>query len=297
MSAHFDKDVRPSGTLSRVVARNALAAALQAAAEAADAAFERDDRAEAVHDVRKAFKQLRGLLRLVRGAHRREARHLRAEIGAAARTLSGPRDEVVRRETLDRLAAKGRLSLRACRSARAALTGGPAPEERPAPVAELRGLVARCTRVATRLAESAGRDMPVAALAADYTRARRRGRSVVSGDDADMHELRKAVIAHRYQMELLTPCWPALGKPWVKQLQKLRDRLGHHHDLAMLVAAVAAEGSAGTGWRAEVAAAARARQARLAARALRLHARLFAERPKAFARRIRAYAKASGADG
>ena len=42
------------------------------------------------------------------------------------------------------------------------------------------------------------------------------------------------MVVHRYQMEIVKPLWPRLGKSWVREAQKLRDRLGKHQDLAVL---------------------------------------------------------------
>src|SRR5258708_723551 len=49
-----------------------------------------------------------------------------------------------------------------------------------------------------------------------------------------LHDLRQRVFVHRYQMDLVVPLWPKIGRAWVSEAQKLRDRLGHHQDLAML---------------------------------------------------------------
>ena len=46
--------------------------------------------------------------------------------------------------------------------------------------------------------------------------------------------MRQRVVVHRYQMEVVEPLWPRLGKSWVREAQKLRDRLGKHQDLAVL---------------------------------------------------------------
>ncbi|MDR6954624.1 CHAD domain-containing protein [Ancylobacter sp. 3268] len=300
MRVHLDKDAVPPKGRAAAPASGLLGTALTAAVAAAVTALEREDPAELVHDLRKAFKQLRGLLRLVRGGGRRDARALRKEIGAAARTLSHARDRVVMRETLDRLVEKGRLSPAAREAAGAVWAdgGGEAAEEiPPAVLAGMGALVARCGRAVAAMDGASPNQKVIAALAADYKRARRRGRSIDISDDVALHELRKAVIAHRYQMEVLAPCWLALGAVWVKELQHLRDKLGHHHDLAVLVEAVGAQGEAETGWRAEVVAGARAQQKKLVRRAMRLQACLFAERPKPFARRMRAYARASHAAG
>ena len=72
-------------------------------------------------------------------------------------------------------------------------------------------------------------------LRADY----RRARHLIPDDwraasAHDLHELRQRVVVHRYQMEMVEPLWPRLGRSWVREAQKLRNRLGKHQDLAVL---------------------------------------------------------------
>ena len=50
-----------------------------------------------------------------------------------------------------------------------------------------------------------------------------------------LHDLRRRVVAHRYQMELVEPLWPKFGKLWVAEAQRLRDRLGAFQDLSVLL--------------------------------------------------------------
>ncbi|GAB4070994.1 CHAD domain-containing protein [Ancylobacter sonchi] len=300
MCTHLDDDAVPSVSRPVTAASGLLAAAMQAAIRSAGMAVDHEDAATGVHDLRKAYKHLRGLLRLVRGAGRADARNLSTELRDAARRLSGARDTVVMAETLDRLVEKGRLSPEARRAAGAALVDDAGSGEAgfpPALRADMRALVDRCDHAVAEMAGQAGPRAVIAAVAADYRRVRRRGHSTDTADDEQLHELRKAVIAHRYQMEMLTPFWPPVGEVWVSELQRLRDRLGHHHDLAMLIEAVRAGGAAETGWRAEVLRGAQERQRKLVLHAMRLQARLFAERPRPFARRLRAYAKEEAAAG
>ena len=49
-----------------------------------------------------------------------------------------------------------------------------------------------------------------------------------------LHDLRRRVVAHRYQMELVEPLWPKFGRLWVAEAQRLRDRLGAFQDLSVL---------------------------------------------------------------
>lgn len=263
----------------------------------AEAALRLDDPVRAVHELRKAFKRLRALLRLIGGEHRGEAKALRAALGEAARRLAGARDTQARRDALTDLAAKSYLAPAAHRAAtRALAAGGEHEAVGLAPHREdLTALVAACREAGPRFAAAMDRAAFLRALRDEYARGRRLIRHVDPADAESLHELRKAVVAQRYQMELVSEAWPALGKVWVAELQRLRDRLGKHQDLAVLAAELAALPSARArrqGWRTPLADAIAARQGRLVVSALRLHARLFAETPDAFRRRLKLYLKA-----
>ena len=55
-----------------------------------------------------------------------------------------------------------------------------------------------------------------------------------SDKDEDFHEWRKRVKYYFYLLKMLTPRWPSrLGKA-VKHLDRLQDKLGKDHDLAVL---------------------------------------------------------------
>ncbi|MCS0500772.1 CHAD domain-containing protein [Ancylobacter mangrovi] len=273
-----------------------LGHALLHAAQEARTALDTRDPVKSVHDLRKAFKRLRALLRLVRGRKKaHDALALERALADAARRLSGARDHAARQEALDDLVAKAELAPEHAQAAMLALSApeesghatlGVGPHE-----ADLNALVYRCLIDTPRFAGAMSTGQLVEALADDYARARRRGRKVDPADAEGLHDLRKAVIAQRYQMGLVTPLWPRLGKVWEDELQRLRDKLGKHHDLAVLAARLAAyePGAQDEAWHAAVSAAAGARQQRLAQSALHLHRRLFAERPRTFRRRIAAY--------
>ena len=55
-----------------------------------------------------------------------------------------------------------------------------------------------------------------------------------AADAEDLHELRKRVVIHRYQMDIVEPLWPRFARMWTGEAQRLRDRLGKHQDLLML---------------------------------------------------------------
>ena len=49
-----------------------------------------------------------------------------------------------------------------------------------------------------------------------------------------LHDLRRRVVEHRHQMDLVEPLWPRLGKVWAEEAQRLRNQLGACQDLAVL---------------------------------------------------------------
>lgn len=280
-----------------------LALALGEAFTEAEEALALRDPEAAVHGVRKGFKRLRALLRLAEAARARtvsqRARAARRALAETARHLEQARDAAARKDALDDLVAKAGLAKTTRRAAGRALasTDAPAPAgdgvgaHRAALEAEMAALAEALPRLGAALDD----DALCAALAASYAKARRAGRAVDPADDDSLHELRKDVIAQRYQMELVVADWPALGQFWVDELQRLRDKLGKHHDLAVLrtlTEAQPARAGRPPAWCAALLAAITARQAKLAHSALLLHARLFAEKPKAFRRRLSAYMSA-----
>jgi CHAD domain-containing protein len=275
-----------------------LAEALKGGIGEAIEALDHTDPVRAVHDLRKAFKRLRALLRLVEtgGGDKdgERAKMLRRALAEGARLVAGARDVVARRDALDDLVAKGLLPLPLRRSAGRSLA--PATRRKEDHLAphrtELQVLLTQLVATLPRLGGALDDKALIAALAAEFGKARKIGRKLDPEDDEELHELRKAVVAQRYQMELATPAWPTLGKAWVEELQRLRDKLGKHHDLSVLIARLQARpprAPAQHAWHGPLMQAAHARQHKLARSALRLHARLFAERPGAFRRRLAAY--------
>jgi len=272
-----------------------LSRALTQATEGARKALDVEDSVVAVHEIRKSFKRLRGLLRLVRGRQMQPARELRRTLANAARQLSGARDQAAQREAMDDLVAKAGVAPAVCKVAMRELAPAEAADDDDALArnrAALATLIDDCLDAAPRLAGSMAPKALLAALGEDYDKARSTGQDVDIEDAEGLHELRKAVVNHRYQMELFTPFWPAQGKLWEAELQRLREKLGKHHDLAVLIERLNDSPPttvATRKWHTPLHEAAQARQQRLAMSAMRLHARLFAERPKAFRRRLSAY--------
>lgn len=278
-----------------------LHTALADAVSQARQALETSDPVRAVHDLRKAFKRLRALLRLVQAAPRAEAavrkhaRHLRTTLSEDARHLSGTRDMAALRDAMDDLVAKQALPLSLYRTALRAFSRRREGQEKAGLEPYREKLAATLDDLNASLPTFGSlldaKSLPTA-LAREYGKARAMGRRVTMEDPETLHDLRKSVVAQRYQMELAVPPWSALGRTWVDELQRLRERLGKYQDLSVLIERTqppAFTQRRPAPWRAVLLKAARERQATLAMSALRLHALLFAEKPEAFRRRMRAY--------
>jgi CHAD domain-containing protein len=249
--------------------------------------------AEVVHDVRKALKRWRALLRLlgpILGSEK--GRGLRTKARDLARGLAGARDP---RSALDALAdlaeANPELPERTLDTIRKRVDRLRVSAEATILCDEMRAhLLAELTKTEEAVGGWSLGDPKFAdvadSLAATYQRARR-----AVPDDwqkataEELHDLRKRVVEHRYQMDLIEPLWPRLSRVWIGEAQRLRDRLGRHHDLTML-AELTRPKEALPAWRSRLAPMIKERQRDHARSAARLAGRLFAEKPSAFRRRL-----------
>ncbi len=188
-----------------------------------------------VHEARRALKRARALLRLCQaGPSADEARGIRHEIREAARLLSTVRDDEVAVEVaremerefgsppslVDALEERRRHS-------QATLDTGLGRQVRKELAAARRGTGG--------LEGSVDPVDTVARIGRAYARARaasRRARRRPSG--TALHTLRKRVKDLRYQMEWLTPVWPAVLEGWTGELHALTDDLGRVQDIRVL---------------------------------------------------------------
>jgi CHAD domain-containing protein len=249
--------------------------------------------ASAVHDYRKAMKGWRAFLRLIEPFLGPEHRWLRAHARDLARQLAGARDA---QAALDALADLEEAEPPLSKTSFATMRGRIEEAQRAAEMtltAELReqlhsALASAAYAVDTwALQDISFRDV-AGELARHYGRARRAMPAAwAQGEAEELHELRQRVVEHRYQMELVEPLWPRLGKLWVAEAQRLRERLGSHQDLVVLGGSAAPHGPLAP-WRSRLAPLIDQRKAVHAASAQRLAQRIFAERPKAFRRRLEA---------
>jgi len=250
--------------------------------------------ATAVHDFRKAMKRWRALLRLLEPFLGDDGRQLRAQARDFAREVAGARDAQSAIEALEDLVDdKVPLSARTVASIRGRLD-----EKRlSAEAAQLTQALRARFIIALDAAETAVAAWPLeiafAELARELADAYKLARDDAPGDDwreidaEVLHDLRRRVVAHRYQMELVEPLWPKFGKLWVAEAQRLRDRLGAFQDLSVLLGFTAPHGALAP-WRSRLTPLILARRAQHARAAQRIAGRLFAERPRAFRKRIEA---------
>src|SRR5205085_2384400 len=236
--------IRPNGAVG-----HALAAAAREILGEALAALDDPAKSDAVavHDYRKAMKRWRALLRLLGPFIGPEAEALRAEARDLARDLAGARDAQSALDALDDLdEPEQALAATALTTMRGRIEEIRQSAEATTLTEAMRGRLRAAATTATLAAGSwplAG--TPFSAVAAQLAVTYRRVRQAVpaswrTADDEDLHDLRLRVVVHRYQMELVEPLWPRLGKLWIAEAQRLRERLGAHHDLAVLAQLTAA---------------------------------------------------------
>lgn len=283
--------VRPDvavGEALRAVLRDVLSEARSALTD------ETRSDAVAVHDYRKAMKRWRALLRLLEPLLGDDCRRLRIEARESARELAGARDAQAALDALKDLAERDSgLSARAIASIGARLDELRKSAETAILTQALRaGLIVALDAAGVTVDAWEFERITFAELAHELSQAYRRVREDAPEDwrtaEPDiLHDLRGRVVAHRYQMELIEPLWPRFGRVWVAEAQRLRDRLGAHHDLAVLQGFTAPHQRLAP-WRSRLTPLVLERQKSHAKAAERMAGRLLAEKPRAFRRRIEA---------
>ena len=259
------------------------------------------DRHEAVHQVRKRCKKLRGLVRLVRpqfDGYRAENAFFRD----AARGLSYVRDAQSIVECFDALTDhfRDQVDEGAFGSIREQLA------DRRRKVAEdevglrdkLDEFLAKMREARQRADAWQVRGGGFSAVEGGLRRTYGRGRAALGEAYANpstetFHEWRKRVKYHWYHARLLADVWPEMMEAHVGAADRLSDLLGDDHDLAVLRTTLLDDPEAfgtETDVQAFVALADR-RRAELQAEAQPLGERLSAETPKQLARRLRRYWK------
>ncbi|KQT66153.1 MULTISPECIES: CHAD domain-containing protein [unclassified Aureimonas] len=263
------------------------------------------DRHEAIHDVRKRFKKLRALFRLMRSGDPALLRAENARLRDAARALSAVRDRAALIESLDALEAHfgSDVATDAFRPARAEL------ERRRDAAVEAEGDLG--AKIATTLATI--EECRAALSAAAFQRPLKRaplivaegihhtqraarhalGEAATSGEAEAFHALRKHAKDHAAHLGLLLDLWPAAMRTAREAAAAIGDDLGLDHDYALLRAEMIAEPSAfgSEADRSVVLGLMDRRQGVLRAASLTSARRLFAESPKAAAARFERLAR------
>lgn len=249
-----------------------------------------------VHDIRRAMKRWRALLRMLTPIlgdgtvflrhHARDlarklavARDAQAsidafqdaiEIGPQGTMTLSPRSVVTIRTRLEALRAEDERSIW--------------NEERRTEMTEY--MIAAAFQVSQWKVETVDFADIADALSVTYRRARISIPKDWEHIEAEeLHELRRRVVEHRYQMELIEPAWPRMGRLWVDEAQRLRTRLGKYQDLAVFTLKVGPHQPLAP-WRSKLTPLIAARQHEHAIAAKRIATRIFAEPPKAFRRRL-----------
>jgi CHAD domain-containing protein len=258
-----------------------------------------------IHDYRKEQKRWRAVLRLLRPMLGEEGQQLRIEARDLARELAGPRDAQSAMDALEDVMeekqAQDVLSPRSVKTLTARLEQSKTSMETAKLTAKRRErLNEALDRAVGSVATWPIDQMTFRDVADRMTAAYRRARKIQPDDWATaspeaLHELRQAVVIHRYQMELVEALWPRLGQTWIEEAQRLRNRLGQYQDLTVLTALTGPRQILAP-WRSRLLPLIALRQAEHLKRARRISGRLFAETPKAFRKRIEALWHASGGD-
>lgn len=249
---------------------------------------------EAVHEVRKALKRWRALLRLLGQPLGEQADQMRTEARELMRAIAGARDA---QSALDALADLRKADLpfspTSTETIRTRLTEMRDAAEAKSFTKAMRDRLSRYFDYATLSLER----WPLKAIDFDtvtdgLTATYRRARQLVPDNwpDAEaehLHDLRRRVVEHRHQMDLVEPLWPRLGKVWAEEAQRLRNQLGSCQDFAVLSNFTAPHQPLAP-WRSRLVPLIEARRDAHLKTAERLAGRLFAEKPKAFRRRIAA---------
>ncbi len=282
----------------RRLAREQLDAALSHLAGAARDA----DPAGPVHEARKTMKGLRALLRMVQGAldspgFEREDVTFRD----VARRLASAREHTAARVALERLAARATtigpdaaIWGRAREQLDAIADGGGADRPTAAALeAATAALVAAHGRVEAWSLDRDGWSALRGGLRHTYARGRSGFTAARRHPTASrLHEWRKWVKHHQYQLRLLRHGWTAALRVRREALDELGELLGDDHDLALLSeqlrpdnpAAVVADGELEA-----ILVTLEARRTELQRTAFQLGARLYVERPRHLVRRLAAY--------
>src|SRR5215470_5748547 len=196
---------------------------------------------EAVHEVRKALKRWRALLRLLARPLGEQADQMRAEARELMRAIASARDAQSALDALgDLRKADLPFSPTSAETIRARLTDMRDAAGATSFTKALRERLSRYLDYATLSLErwplkAIDFETVTDGLVSTYRRARQLVPDSWTDAEAEhLHDLRRRVVEHRHQMDIIEPLWPRLGKVWAEEAQRLRNQLGSCQDLAVL---------------------------------------------------------------
>lgn len=263
-----------------------------------------EDLEEAIHDIRKRCKKIRAAWRLVRDElggkeYKKRNRYYRD----TARLISDLRDATAIIEALDMLEERfGDTTYKsAFTEMRQALQKRrdehlPETDNRPEVMAEVeKRLEQGIQRINPIPLKFENWSKTVKSVTRTYARAYRLYHEMKEEPSSEtMHQWRKRTKYLRYELRLLKKVWPAVFNPWRKQLHKLSDWQGDHHDLHELKSVMRGMAEVSPATRRTLMALATQYQEYCYAMAMPLGKRLFAEKPKHFAKRLKNYLQVWG---
>jgi CHAD domain-containing protein len=282
----------------RRLARNQLLAAINEL----EAPFA--DRADAIHEARLHLKKLRALVRLGREAAPQACNEENGSLRDIARALSTQRDRQAMVDALDKLERHAEREwgepsgeLDAIQKLRCRFIESQQQESNGAGFEQLvEKVVDQLRQALSRVDDWAGaahNDRIVSqGFAESYRRGRRALRAVLAGPTAEnLHEWRKQIKYHRYQVRLFQAAWPTILEAHYEELKRLSDLLGDDHDLVVLEQAI--RSACAPDFDADALDRLRAliqrRRNELHAEAIPLGRLLFAEKPKQLTERFTRY--------
>ncbi|MFG1466802.1 CHAD domain-containing protein [Xanthobacter sp. DSM 24535] len=236
-----------------------------------------------LHEARKAIKEYRALLRLIDTPEAKQARRAAAD---AARSLSSARD---RQACRDAVAALLEAALITAEDAAQIIEHIGPDDSQGVEAAVHRETLQRWLSQAHDLH---GTHLRAQAMKADISRGLReaylQARKVRNWEEAEhLHDLRKRVVVHRYQMSFFAAISGGRFLRRVEKAQKLREILGGYQDLETLKQFLADRPAQHVEVHDQVIDAGRLYQGRLLKQARRLHEKLFHRKPVRFGARVR----------
>jgi CHAD domain-containing protein len=174
---------------------------------------------ETVHEVRKALKRWRALMRLLARPLGEQADQMRSEARELMRAIAGARDAQSALDALNDLRKVDLpISPTSIETIRARLTKMRDAAEAKSFTKAMRDRLSRYLDYATLSLErwplkAIDFDIVTDGLTSTYRRARQLVPDTWSDSEAEhLHDLRRRVVEHRHQMDIIEPLWPRLRK-------------------------------------------------------------------------------------